>query len=262
MTSPLIALTTDFGAGSHYVAQMKGVIYSALPAARIVDVTHAIRPQSIRHAEVVFRSTAFCMPLGTVHVVVVDPGVGTDRRPIAVTAAGMTFVGPDNGVLGLALKQDGARAVVLDRRSFFREPVSPTFHGRDIFTPVAAELAAGLALDDVGTPIDDAIPSTLPAVAKHANGVTGEVLAADDFGNLLTNIPGRYIGAIGDSWTVRVDGRVAERVRTYGEGPAQTPLALVGSDGYLEIAVRDGSAVALFGTDDGLEIECGPGNSA
>lgn len=258
MISPLIALTTDFGAGSHYVAQMKGVIYSALPSARIVDVTHAIRPQSIRHAEVVFRSTAFCMPLRTVHVVVVDPGVGTGRRPIAVEAAGMTFVGPDNGVLGVALGQEGARAVHLDRTSFFRQPVSSTFHGRDIFAPVAAELAAGLTVDDVGTSIDDALPSTLPAATKHADAVHGEVLVADAFGNLLTNIPGRDVQP---SWTVCVDGRETQRVRTYGDGAADVALALVGSDGYLEIAVRNGSAKTLFGRDDDLAIVCSPGKS-
>src|SRR5687768_15831145 len=137
---PLIALTTDFGAGSAYVAQLKGVLLSALPEARLLDVTHGVPAGSIREAELVVRAVAFALPLGTTHIVVVDPGVGTPRRGIAVHAAGMTFVGPDNGVLGIPAAMPGARAVTLDRPHLFREPVAPTFHGRDIFAPVAAEL--------------------------------------------------------------------------------------------------------------------------
>jgi len=160
--SRLIALTTDFGASSPYVAQMKAVLLNALPEAVLVDVTHAIPPRSIRDAEVVLRGAAFQFPVGTTHVVVIDPGVGTARQPIAVQARGLTFVGPDNGVLALALGEAHARAVCLDRPAFFREPVSATFHGRDLFAPVAAELAAGLPLTEVGSPLEHWQPSTLP----------------------------------------------------------------------------------------------------
>jgi len=241
--SPLIALTTDFGPSSHYVAQMKGVILSSLPEARFVDITHAIPPQSIRHAEVVLRSSAFAMPLGTVHIVVIDPGVGTDRRPIAVCARGMTFVGPDNGVLSVALCQPGACAVVLDRAEMFRAPLSNTFHGRDLFAPVAAELAAGLPIGEVGTAIDDAAPSTLPAPNLTAGRIRGEALVADHFGNLMTNIPATDID---DSWRVEVDGRSVRWVRTYGDGADDQALALCGSDGYVEIAVKNGAAHDCF----------------
>jgi S-adenosylmethionine hydrolase len=253
MSRPVIALTTDFGPSSHYVAQMKGAILSALPVVRFVDVTHAIAPQSVRHAETVLRSSAFCMPLGTVHVVVVDPGVGTGRRAIACTARGLTFVGPDNGVLGVALAEPDAKVVALDRPELFREPISATFHGRDIFAPVAAELAAGVALEEVGSPIDDAVGSTLPDPTTSEDSAAGEVLAADAFGNLLTNIPG---DAIGDGWSVRVGDREALLVGTYEEGDFGDLLALVGSDGYLEVATRNDSAALELGWPDRLPVIC------
>jgi S-adenosylmethionine hydrolase len=191
------------------------------------------------------------MPLGTVHVVVVDPGVGTDRRAIAVAARGMTFVGPDNGVLGVALCQPGAHAVVLDRAEMFRAPLSNTFHGRDLFAPVAAELAAGLPLGEVGSAIDDAAPSTLPAPTLEAGRARGEALIADHFGNLLTNIPATELD---DSWRIEVDGRPATWVRTYGDSPDDQVLALCGSDGYVEIAVKNGAAHDRFAC--GAEVVC------
>lgn len=246
---PLITLTTDFGDGS-YVAQIKGVLLSALPEARIVDVTHAVPPYSVRHAEVVLRGTGFAFPVGTVHLVVVDPGVGSARRPIAVRARGMTFVGPDNGVLGLALKQPEARVVALDRSDLFREPISPTFHGRDVFAPVAAELAAGLELDQVGTPISDPVASTIPDLRVTSTEVGGETLVSDRFGNLLTNVPAGSIGA-GPVW---IAGRATRRVQTYAEASCDELLNLAGSDGYIEIAMREASAADALGGGLGLEV--------
>jgi S-adenosyl-L-methionine hydrolase (adenosine-forming) len=253
MPAPLIALTTDYGSGSTYVAQLKGVLLSALPDARLLDVTHDVAPQSIREAELVMRSVAFALPLGTTHVVVVDPGVGTSRRGIAVRAGGMTFVGPDNGVLGVPLARPDALAVVLDRPHLFREPVSRTFHGRDIFAPVAAELAAGLPLDEVGTPITDALGSTLPAPSIEKSRVRGMTLGVDRFGNLMTNVPAARVAG----WRVELAGRVVPRVETYAEAEPSRLVALAGSDGWLEIAVRDGSAAALLeGRGVGLEVVC------
>ncbi|OGQ80955.1 MAG: hypothetical protein A2289_12310 [Deltaproteobacteria bacterium RIFOXYA12_FULL_58_15] len=251
MMLPLFALTTDFGPSSPYVAQMKGVILSGVPNARIVDVSHAIPPQSIRAAEVVLRSCAFCMPTGTVHVVVVDPGVGTDRRAIAVSTAGTVFVGPDNGVLGQITARPDAMVVALDNRALFRQPVSSTFHGRDIFAPVAVELACGLSLTDVGTPIDDPVASTLPKASARGNVVCGETLCADHFGNLLTNIPWR---AANDA-RITVGGVPARVVETYGKGGDGELLAVGGSDGFLEIAMKQARASDLFG--NGVEVLCG-----
>lgn len=253
MASPLIALTTDFGYASPYVAQMKGVLYSALPDVRVVDVVHDIPPQSLRHAEVVLRAAAFAFPLGTVHVVVVDPGVGMPRRGIAVRARGMTFVGPDNGVLGLAVALPGAEIVSLDREFLFRSPVAPTFHGRDIFSPIAAELAGGLPLSEVGSSIDDPVPSNLPQPYIEPGRVVGEVLVADTFGNLLTNIPGVLVG---EDWRITVAGRITERVRTYMSTSQRTLLSLVGSDGHIEIAIQHGSAAHELGTAEGLRVIC------
>jgi S-adenosyl-L-methionine hydrolase (adenosine-forming) len=246
----IAALTTDFGLSSPYVAQMKAVLLAAVPDVRLVDVTHDLPPQSLRHAEVVLRAAAFAFPLGTVHLVVVDPGVGTERRPIAVRSRGLTFVGPDNGVLGIALEQPDAKAVVLDRPELFRHPVSPTFHGRDIFAPVAAVLGKGLALEDVGSAITDAVPSRLPKLRREGGRSYGETLVADSFGNLLTNIPGAFVKG-----AVIVAGKSARLVRTYHEGAQGEILALTGSDGYLEIAVRDSSAATVLGGEI-LPVEC------
>lgn len=234
--SPLITFTTDFGNGSSYVAQMKGVVYSRLPQARVVDVCHDLPAHDLTAAELLLRGTAWAFPLGTVQVVVVDPGVGTSRRPIAVSTRGMYFVGPDNGVLGQVLAQEDAQVVELDRPALWQHPVSSTFHGRDIFTPVAVELAAGLPLTEVGGPIYDALPSTLPAVQREGGALVGQVLGADRFGNLLTNIPGA------DAHRVWVEGAEVPRYSTYGEAPPDALVAIVGSDGYLELAVREGNA--------------------
>jgi S-adenosyl-L-methionine hydrolase (adenosine-forming) len=253
MSAPIIVLTTDFGVSSPYVAEMKAVLLSALADVRLVDLTHAVPARSIRHAEVALRSAAFLFPIGAVHVVVVDPGVGTKRRPIAVQVRGLSFVGPDNGVLGLALREPAARAICIDRPGLGREPLSATFHGRDLFAPVAAELAAGVALEELGTLISDAVPSTLPRPATTVDGVRGEVLVADNFGNLLTNIPASM--AVGDV-AVSVGRRPIRRVRTYGDGAPGELLALVGSDGYLELAVREGSAERMLAASPGLEVQC------
>ncbi len=250
---PIIALTTDYGVSSPYVAQLKAVVLAALRDACLVDVSHAVPAQAVRQGELVLRGAAFAFPVGTVHVAVVDPGVGTARRAIAVQARGLSFVGPDNGLLGVALAQPGARAVVLDRPELFLHPVSATFHGRDVFAPVAAELAAGLALTDVGTPIEDAVPSSLPRCVASGERLRGEVLGADAFGNLLTNIPGRLAHS-GEE--VLVGGRAARRVRTYSDGSPGELLALTGSDGFLEIACREGSAAAALAAAPGLEVVC------
>jgi S-adenosylmethionine hydrolase len=253
---PLITLTTDFGAGSAYVAQVKGVLLSALPTARLVDVTHELPAHDIAAAEVCLRGTAFSFPLGTTHLVVVDPGVGTARRALAVQARGMTFVGPDNGVLGVALAQPGARVVNLDRPELFRHPVASTFHGRDLFAPVAAELAAGLDLDQVGQSITDAQPSTLPPARFDVDSASGEVLAADRFGNLTTNLGvGELERCFGD-WQASVDGRPLRRCATYGDADRGDLVVLAGSDGYLEVAVREGSAAEHLGRVRGVPVQC------
>lgn len=255
MDGPIVSLLTDFGAGV-YVAQVKAVLIEAAPRARLVDVAHDLPAHSIAAAELTLRSVAFTFPAGSVHLVVVDPGVGTKRRPIAVAARERLFVGPDNGVLGIAVAEPGAQVVVLDNDDLFRHPVAPTFHGRDIFAPVAAALANQRPLTDVGTVIDDPFPSTLPRPRGAPGRLSGESLGADRFGNLLTNLSSAELRTLLGTWRVAVDGTEVEWYATYGDAEPGALIALEGSDGFVEVAVRDGSAAARLGRDRGISIEC------
>lgn len=234
-----VALTTDFGSGSPYVAQMKGVILSTNPTSVIVDITHDISPQDVYGAALSLRATAFAFPLGTVHLVVVDPGVGTKRRPIAVQARGMFFVGPDNGVLGNIASLPDSQTVHLTQSEFFRKPISPTFHGRDIFAPVATELSAGLALNQVGVTICDPCTGLLKPVTKTPTHYEGQVMGADSFGNILTNIPGHGVST---RHPLQIRNASIPWVKTYAEANHDQLVALIGSDGYVEIAIRNASA--------------------
>lgn len=243
MVRPVIALTTDFGDGSTYVAQLKAVLLGSLPDAQLVDITHSIPAQSILDGEVSLRGTAYIFPEGSVHLVVVDPGVGTERQPIAIESRGRFFVGPDNGVFGQLVKDPDARAVVLDKTHIFREPVSNTFHGRDIFAPVAAELAGGLVLDDVGTPIDHWLTGRLNKPERVGNQTLVPLLCGDSFGNILTNL---HLSQFPRKSRIFLKEKELSLFSCYGDAPRDTLVALFGSDGYLEVAVRDGSAVAAL----------------
>jgi S-adenosyl-L-methionine hydrolase (adenosine-forming) len=259
VTSPLFALTSDLGTESPAVAQLKAVLLAAVPEARIVDLSHAIPPQSLRYAELALRSSAYLFPPGTAHVVVVDPGVGTDRRAIAVRARDRFFVGPDNGVLGLAVAEPGAEVVSLDKPDLWRHPVANTFHGRDIFAPVAAHLAAGRPLSDAGTAIKDGKPSGIPLPRFDGDRtVVGEALGADRFGNLTTNIPidlgsGRVLG---ESWSFEIDGALVPYRSTYMAAKEGRLIVTAGADRYLEVAVTVGSAAERLGRSAGIEIFC------
>ena len=253
MERPIITLTTDFGTRFSYVAEMKGVILDAFEGAvEIVDVTHEIRPQSITEAELIVARIFETFPLGTTHVVVVDPGVGTSRRGIAGRLQSHTFVGPDNGVFGGLLNREDASVVELTRRHHFREPVSNTFHGRDIFAPVAAALAGGLELADVGRPIDLVQSSTVGASVRVGQRVSGRIICDDRFGNLLTNIPAKSID--GPVVGVGVGEMVVPFVDTYGHAEAGALVALIGSGGFLEVAACQGSAAKVVSNWQGQSI--------
>jgi len=243
----IVTLTSDFGTVDGYVGAMKGVISSAAPSARMLDITHEIRPGDVRGGALAVEASAPFFPAGTIHLVVVDPGVGTRRRAIAVEAADGVFVGPDNGVLSLAAK--GPRRVyALDRSERYRKVVSATFHGRDVFAPIAALLAEGARPRDLGTAVAGMMDLKLPAPTVARSEVIGQVIHVDRFGNLVTNITTaelRALSAVGEprNCTVRVGRKSAGSiVRTYGDGEPGALLALVGSSGRLEIAVREGSA--------------------
>jgi S-adenosylmethionine hydrolase len=258
----VITLTTDFGQDDGYVGTMKGVILSIAPEVRIVDISHDISPQNIRQAAYVLSTAAPYFAPATVHVVVVDPGVGSARRPIAVSTDSARYVAPDNGVLSYALSELGAQAVQLDRPHYWLPVVSHTFHGRDIFSPVGAHLASGVTLDEVGTAITDAETFPLPRPQRLADGtVQGAVLHADRFGNLITDIPMSWL-ADGQGWSFEIaEQRIAGLGVTYAAVARGTLVALAGSEGMLEIAVREGSAAEVLGAGAGTEVVATPTTS-
>ncbi|MBM4194329.1 MAG: SAM-dependent chlorinase/fluorinase [Gemmatimonadetes bacterium] len=242
---PTITLLTDFGTPDGYVAEMKGVIRSLAPDADIVDATHDIPPQDAARARLSLARYWQRFPAGTVHVAVVDPGVGTRRAALAVSAAGRFLVGPDNGILSAALLHPDAYSVELD----VPLGAAPTFQGRDVFAPAAARLARGEPIEILGRAHRNSVVMRTPEpVRSDARTVQGEVIAVDRFGNAITNIE-RVIGFV-----VRVGRLSAPVVRTFADVGVGAACALVGSAGLLEIAVRDGSASAQLGLAVGAPV--------
>ena len=252
---PVITLTTDFGLADHYVGVMKGVVLGLSPTATIVDITHEIASQDLRHGAVVLANAVWFFPPGTVHVAVVDPGVGTARRIIAVAARDQVILAPDNGLVTLVLDAaPRARINAVTDERFFRAKVSRTFHGRDVFAPVAAYLANGLAPDALGPAVSDPVRLPWPTPQVEEGRVTGEVLYADRFGNLVTTIGVREAAALGARSEVHVAGRTCPLVRTYGDASPGTLVALIGSTDRLEVAVVQGSARDLLGLGPGAPV--------
>lgn len=259
----LVTLTTDFGARDGYVAAMKGAMLAVAPALRLVDVTHEVPPQDVMAAAFVLRQAAPHFAEGAVHLVVVDPGVGTERRAVAAAfhlgGRRHTFVGPDNGVLPLLLdgtEADGA--VVLDRPEFWgtADP-SPTFHGRDVFGPVAAALASGTPLDELGSEAGALTRMHWPLPRRDEEGIDGMVVHIDRFGNCVTNITRADVEAYarGRPFKCYVGAAVVQRhLRTYGLTSPGEPLTLFGSSGHLEVAVNGGDAAALFSVERGAAV--------
>ncbi len=242
---PLATLLTDFGTADGYVAEMKGVLLAGAPGTQLVDVSHDVPAQDVEFARLTFARYWRRFPAGTVHLVIVDPKVGTSRTAIAVESDGRFAVGPDNGVLSPAMLLPGARAVIVE----VPHGASPTFHGRDVFAPAAARLLNGDPLDDLGTPFSDAVLLRTPEAQRRADGgQDGVVLAADHFGNLVTNLTARGEG------TVEIAGRLVRIARTYADVNEGDLLAVVGSNGLLEIAVRGGSAARLLGAGRGAPV--------
>jgi hypothetical protein len=249
-----ITLTTDFGDHDPYVGIMKGVILGIAPDARIVDLTHQIPPQHIEDAAYALQSAHPYFPPGTAHVAVVDPGVGSDRRPLLVATDRNCFVGPDNGLFSFALELPGARAWVLDRPEYWLPSVSRTFHGRDIFAPVAAHLAAGIRPEALASPIDDPVrlPPTQPERLGNSE-IAGHVIHVDRFGNLITDVPGTWLE--GGAWTCEIAGQVVRGPSlTYAAAPRGELLLLVSSNGTAEIAAREDSAAERLGVGSGTRV--------
>lgn len=253
MSRPVITLTTDFGQADGYVAAMKGVIFSICPQAQVVDISHGVQPQAVQEAAYLLAFAAPYFPPGTVHVAVVDPGVGTQRRAVAVHCGRALYVAPDNGVLHLALEQDPAReAVELLEPRFHRPEVSATFHGRDIFAPAAAHLACGADLHEMGPAIAATDLCPLPLARAEKEGASrwqARVLHIDRFGNLITNL---RAGDAAAPLTLTAGGvRIEGLSRTFADVAVGELLAYAGSGGYLEIAVRQGSAAERLGMEAG-----------
>lgn len=250
----IITLLTDFGTEDTYVGVMKGVIASLCPGATVIDLTHEVPPQDIATGAFLLDVSVDYFPEGTIHVAVVDPGVGTARKPIALRTARGFFVGPDNGIFTLVLqRQKLLQAVCLDNPRYHLSSVSATFHGRDIFAPVAAHLAQGVPLEELGTPLTRLQRLPLPRIRVDWLGIRATIVHIDRFGNAITNLTRADYEAWRTRWDVKepvvevVSGeRLLPICRTYGDVPHGQPLALFGSSERLEIAVNGGSAAQIL----------------
>jgi S-adenosylmethionine hydrolase len=250
---PLFTLTTDFGAGSGYPAQVKAVLLSACPDARVVDVSHEVPRHDLLAGALLLEACLPWFPAGAIHLAVVDPGAGTDRRALCVRdGEGRTLVLPDNG-LATPFLGPGAAARAIEPGRAVPPPRSATFHGRDLFAPAAAFLARGGDIASLGPPVADPVRLPWPAAERGAGELRGETLAADPFGNLVTSIRAADLSGAPVA-AAEVGGRPARWVRTFGEGGAGELLAMVGSGGRVEIAVREGSAAAALGRARGVSV--------
>lgn len=253
---PVITLCTDFGTGDGYVAAMKGVILSIAPRARLVDISHDVARQSVAAGAFVLRAACHHFPPGTVHLAVIDPEVGGPRRALAVRTARHRFVAPDNGLLSYVLRDDPPlEAVALTREAYWREEISRTFHGRDIFAPAAAHLANGVPLSDLGEPAGDLVwlDVSTPTLRKDGS-ILGHVIHVDHYGNIITDIPARRL-APREDWRIVVGkATVAGLSATYIDAKPGQLLALIGSHGNLEVAIREGDAARLAGIQVGAEV--------
>ena len=253
---PLITLTTDFGVRDAYVAAMKGVILSINPDALIIDITHDITPQDIKQAAFVLSTAAFFFPRGAIHLIVVDPGVGTARKPVILSTGREYFVAPDNGVLSRVVHElrgkSDLKSYVISNPEYRRAEISRTFHGRDIFAPAAAYLSLGISPEKFGEPLSSLNTFNIPQPRHDADGsVTGEIIYVDSFGSLISNIKENDVpkGKI----NIEIAGHTIEGiVRSYQE--KEQILAIIGSSGHLEIALRDGSAAKHLGVGEGAGV--------
>jgi S-adenosyl-L-methionine hydrolase (adenosine-forming) len=254
----IITITTDFGSGSSYVAAMKGVILAINPAIRLVDISHEIGPQDVRHGAIVLAEATPWFPAETIHIAVVDPGVGTSRRLVYARVGDQQYLAPDNGLLSLLIKRNRpSRIIELANSEHWLPAVSNTFHGRDILAPVAAQLSLGLEPERLGPQIADLQMLDWPQARRAGSRIEGVVEWIDRFGNLITNISADLLSAAKQSTTCKVTcgaAVVAGISTTYGECERGSTIALVGSSGRIEIAVVDGSALHSLNAKVGSSV--------
>jgi S-adenosylmethionine hydrolase len=248
MAQPTLTLTTDFGLSDHYVGAMKGVILSICPRAQIADISHEVTPYQIAEGAYLLAQAYRCFPKGTVHVAVVDPGVGSTRRAILLEAAGQFFVGPDNGIFAMVTAREKYKARAISNARYFHHPVSQTFHGRDVFAPVAAHLAAGTPAARMGNVIRDLTPLDF-----EFDGLVGRVLHIDRFGNIVTNLRANVFD--GRAAALRI-GRttVSTFAVNYADVPRGRLFLIEGSSGFLEVSMNQGSAARKIACKTGAAV--------
>ena len=250
----IISFTTDFGDSDGYVGIMKGVIMSIHPTARLIDISNQIPKHDVRAAAFLLQYSYHYFPVGTVHLAIVDPGVGSSRRPIAVETRDYFFIAPDNGILQFIFQKEEILNVVhIQNKKYMAENISATFHGRDIFSPAAAHLSKGLSINKLGTQISDFETANITSPIIDSEKIIGSIVYIDHFGNLITNIPGDLL--YGKSFSLTFSGHKIEKLtESYSRGLQSQPCAIIGSSGYLEIAVNQQSAEQLLNAAIGDRI--------
>lgn len=253
----VITLTTDFGLQDYYVSAMKAVMLGIAPDVRLVDISHEIPSQDIMAGSWILKNSAMLFPSGTVHLVVVDPGVGTNRNPIALRIADQYFVGPDNGIFSLLTQDQDFSAVRLTNHRYWRDHPSNTFHGRDIFAPAAAHLSDGVKLEDLGEPLDELVTYRWTVPIADKDGLEGMVIHIDKFGNLITNISESLLREVIGEKSVKIyvgNTILDEIASTFGKVTEGEPVVYIGSSGMLEIGINKGNAEEMLGVQKGAQI--------
>lgn len=260
MSPPIITLTTDYGTSDHLVGTMKGVILNINPEAEIVDITHSVMPYDVLDCALVLNEASRYFPSRTIHVAVVDPGVGTERRPLLVSAGTQYYIAPDNGILSLVYEREKDSLTVRNITSehYFLQPLSKTFHGRDVFAPAAGWLSKSWQTASFGEEIDNYMRFSFPKPKAVDNVIRGIILRVDAFGNLLTNLKLEDVPALAsaDAKFKLVVGNkeISKLAQTFSDGAAGELIALVGSSGFLEVSVNKGNAARLLGVNRGAEV--------
>ena len=259
MRNPIITLLTDFGLKDPYVASMKGVILSINPQCTLVDITHQVSPYDIKEGAFILAQAYSTFPKGTIHLSVVDPGVGSPRKPILFVTKNYFFIGPDNGLFTFALKREKLKKVIaLGKMEFFLPEVSPTFHGRDLFAPVAAHLSFGIAPESFGRVIKSWNEISFPEPVLRQEKLIGEVVHIDTFGNLVCNIDYKNLLKFSKSrpFVIKIGKRTMRGLKKgYWEGKTNEPIALFGSGGFLEISIKEGNAQKVLKMKKGDRVQ-------
>jgi len=259
MPTKIITLTTDFGLKDPYVAEMKAVILSISPKTKIVDITHKIEKFNIKMGAYTLAAACPYFPEDTIHVAVIDPGVGTKRKAILIQTRNSYFIGPDNGILALAAKSQGIKHIYrIENLKFMLPKISNTFHGRDVFAPAAAYLANGTSPSEFGPEIPEIVMPTFAKITKTKTTLTGEIIHIDGFGNIITNLREEDCELMGTKKTVKLklkNTRLKLKLcKAYSEVKAQQPLAIIGSHNFLEISMNQGNAAENFQTRAGDKV--------